>query len=99
MEADVENMLSKKLNRRRFIGLSSCALAGVAVGSQVKVLRALAMTGEVANVTAVTEKEVFTSCGMCVNKCGVIARVRDGVIYKLDPNPHFLKSRGMLCVV
>ncbi len=97
MEADVENMLSKKLNRRRFIGLSSCALAGVAVGSQVKVLRALAMTGEVANVTAVTEKEVFTSCGMCVNKCGVIARVRDGVIYKLDPNPHFLKSRGMLC--
>jgi thiosulfate reductase/polysulfide reductase chain A len=32
-----------------------------------------------------------------VNKCGVIARVRGGVIKKLDPNPHFIKSRGMLC--
>jgi thiosulfate reductase/polysulfide reductase chain A len=34
---------------------------------------------------------------MCVNKCGVIARVRNGVIHKLDPNPNFIKSRGMLC--
>jgi thiosulfate reductase/polysulfide reductase chain A len=34
---------------------------------------------------------------MCVNKCGVIARVRNGVIEKLDPNPNFIKSRAMLC--
>jgi thiosulfate reductase/polysulfide reductase chain A len=39
----------------------------------------------------------FTVCDMCFNKCSAIARVQDGVIQKLDPNPKFLKSRGMLC--
>ena len=91
-------LLEKKLSRRRFIGVSSCALAGVAVGSQVKVLRALAQDGKVGEVTTLPTKDVFTSCGMCVNKCGVIARVRNGVIHKLDPNPNFaVKSRAMLC--
>ncbi|AMV71220.1 molybdopterin-dependent oxidoreductase [Desulfuromonas carbonis] len=93
----MSSLFDKKLNRRRFLGLSSCALAGVAVGSQVKVLRALAETGQIAPPTAMVTKDVFTSCGMCVNKCGVIARVKDGVIHKLDPNPQFIKSRGMLC--
>lgn len=39
----------------------------------------------------------FSACDMCFNKCGLIARVEDGVVKKLDPNPKFLKSRGMLC--
>jgi len=34
---------------------------------------------------------------MCFNRCGLIARVEQGVITKLDPNPRFTKSRGMLC--
>ena len=93
----MSSLFDKKLNRRRFLGLSSCALAGVAVGSQVKVLRALAETGQITPPTGMATRDVFTSCGMCVNKCGVIARVRDGVIHKLDPNPQFIKSRGMLC--
>ena len=80
------------------MGLSSCALATVAIGSQVKVLKALAMNGQVGELTNLPTHDVFTSCGMCVNKCGVIARVRNGVIQKLDPNPEFfVKSRGMLC--
>lgn len=87
----------KKLSRRRFLGLSSCALAAATVGSQVKVLKALARTGDVNGLAAGPGQDVFTSCGMCVNKCGVIARVRNGVIHKLDPNPNFIKSRGMLC--
>jgi thiosulfate reductase/polysulfide reductase chain A len=39
----------------------------------------------------------FSICDMCFNKCGLIARVEKGVVKKLDPNPKFLKSRGMLC--
>jgi thiosulfate reductase/polysulfide reductase chain A len=39
----------------------------------------------------------FSACDMCFNKCGLIARVEEGVVTKLDPNPKFLKSRGMLC--
>ncbi len=38
-----------------------------------------------------------TLCEMCVNKCAAIARVENGVVTKLDPNPIFPKSRNMLC--
>ena len=36
-------------------------------------------------------------CGMCVNKCAGFARVEEGKITKLNPNPYFPKSRNMLC--
>ncbi len=36
-------------------------------------------------------------CAMCVNKCAGFARVEDGVVKKLNPNPYFPKSRNMLC--
>ncbi len=42
-------------------------------------------------------KLIPTLCEMCVNKCAAIARVEDGVVTKLDPNPMFPKSRNMLC--
>ncbi len=42
-------------------------------------------------------KDVPFLCGMCVNKCAGFARVEDGVIKKLNPNPYFPKSRNMLC--
>jgi len=41
--------------------------------------------------------EVATLCEMCVNKCAAIARVEDGVVTKLNPNPMFPKSKNMLC--
>ncbi len=40
---------------------------------------------------------VPTLCEMCVNKCAALARVENGVVTKLDPNPYFPKSRNMLC--
>jgi thiosulfate reductase/polysulfide reductase chain A len=93
----VSRLIEKKVSRRRFLGLSSCALAAATVGSQVKVLRALAKTGDVGEVTTLPSKQVFTTCAMCVNLCGVIADVRNGVIHKLNPNPAYVKSRSMLC--
>jgi len=93
----VSRLIDKKLSRRRFLGLSTCTLATAVVGSQVKVLRALASSGDITAPVAGDEKNIFTTCGMCVNKCGVIARVKNGVIEKLDPNPNFIKSRAMLC--
>jgi len=41
--------------------------------------------------------EIATLCEMCVNKCAAIARVEDGVVTKLNPNPMFPKSKNMLC--
>lgn len=93
----MSSLMKKSLTRRRFLGFSSCTLAAAVVGSQTKVLRALAESGSISDPQTLASKDIFTSCGMCVNKCGVIARVRDGVIEKLDPNPNFIKSRAMLC--
>ncbi len=36
-------------------------------------------------------------CGICVNKCAGFARVEEGIVTKLNPNPYFPKSRNMLC--
>ncbi len=41
--------------------------------------------------------EVATLCEMCVNKCAALARVEDGIVTKLNPNPLFPKSKNMLC--
>jgi len=42
-------------------------------------------------------KKIPTLCEMCVNKCAAIARVENGIVTKLDPNPMFPKSKNMLC--
>jgi thiosulfate reductase/polysulfide reductase chain A len=31
--------------------------------------------------------EVATLCEMCVNKCAAVARVENGIVTKLNPNP------------
>ncbi len=93
----MSRLLKSKLSRRRFLGVSSCALGAVALGSQFEVLQALAGPEGQGAPSPLPVRSVFTSCEMCVNKCAVIARVRNGAIHKLDPNPAFLRSRGMLC--
>ncbi|HIQ27368.1 MAG TPA: thiosulfate reductase [Sulfurovum sp.] len=41
--------------------------------------------------------KIATVCEMCVNKCTAWAKVEDGIVKKLDPNPLFPKSKNMLC--
>lgn len=93
----MSHLLNRKLNRRRFLGVSTCALGAAALSTQFDVLLALAGSGREGDDSLIPERSVFTCCEMCVNKCAVIARIRNGAIHKLDPNPAFLRSRGMLC--
>ncbi len=44
-----------------------------------------------------SSQEIPTLCEMCVNKCAAIAKVENGIVTKLDPNPRFPKSKNMLC--
>ena len=86
------------ISRRGFMKLSAAtaATAAAAVSANpARVLHALvnAETGTANDQT----RSIFSACDMCFNKCGLIARVQDGVLKKLDPNPHSMKSRGMLC--
>ncbi len=82
------------MTRRQMLKLSAAASAAAMIGPATGLFsgRAAAAPGQAGAV-----KSVFSACDMCFNKCGLIARVQQGVVTKLDPNPRYLKSRGMLC--
>lgn len=83
-----------EISRRRFLqGSVALTIVGASSG-------ALAVGGSSGNKTKSEvsgERMVPTVCEMCVNKCAAIAKVKDGRVIKLDPNPLFPKSRNMLC--
>jgi len=93
-----------EVSRRRF--LQGSVAMSVVGGTTISATNLLAGHGEhesersneVTTKTGTGEaQEVATLCEMCVNKCAAIARVEDGVVTKLNPNPLFPKSRNMLC--
>jgi len=87
-------MTSKQfvVSRRGFLKLGVATAAAAAAGGALTARPASAKGGLKPGF-----ESKFTVCDMCFNKCSAIARVSDGVVQKLDPNPKFLKSRGMLC--
>ncbi|NIQ92490.1 MAG: molybdopterin-dependent oxidoreductase [Deltaproteobacteria bacterium] len=87
--------LDTAISRRSFLKWTGAATAATAVGARTPVLHALVPSEE--NTASGRVEQHFSVCDMCLNKCGLVARVEDGVVTKLDPNPKFLKSRGMLC--
>lgn len=89
---------NKTLSRRGFLK-ASLAAAAFGAGSQGRVFNALTPQAQAAGSKPDPGRmeSKFTVCDMCFNRCGMIARVQDGLVKKLDPNPKFLKSRGMVC--
>ncbi|MEN8244430.1 MAG: molybdopterin-dependent oxidoreductase [Thermodesulfobacteriota bacterium] len=83
------------ISRRGFMKLSAATAAAAVSTNPTRVLHALVKADAVAANDQT--RSIFSACDMCFNKCGLIARVEDGVLKKLDPNPYSLKSRGMLC--
>jgi thiosulfate reductase / polysulfide reductase chain A len=91
------NESKRTLSRREFLKVTGAAGAAAAIGGNTKVLKGLVRNAEAAKAPAPAWESKFSVCDMCFNKCGLIARVESGRVVKLDPNPKFLKSRGMLC--
>lgn len=87
--------IAPPLSRRSFLKWSGAATAAAAVGGRSPVIHALAPTDKKKGPGVITRH--FSVCDMCLNRCGLVARVEDGIVTKLDPNPKFRKSRGMLC--
>ncbi len=86
--------LNPKITRRTFFKAAGLIAAGAAGSGLAGGVR---KNARAAQVKAPQWESKFSVCDMCFNRCGCIARVQDGVVVKLDPNPKFLKSRGMLC--
>jgi thiosulfate reductase/polysulfide reductase chain A len=87
--------IDKPISRRNFLKWTGAATAASVTTAQTPVLHALVPDKKDGAPTNIENR--FSVCDMCLNKCGLIARVEDGLVTKLDPNPKFLKSRGMLC--
>ncbi|MBZ0287982.1 MAG: molybdopterin-dependent oxidoreductase, partial [Anaerolineae bacterium] len=87
------------LSRRQF--LKGAALAGT--GAVLAKAGIFDLTPAMAQSTAhflpgpTADYQVYTTCEMCVWRCGVTAKVRNGVIEKLDGNPNHPHSLGNLC--
>jgi thiosulfate reductase/polysulfide reductase chain A len=93
-----------EVSRRRFLqgSVAMTVVGGVGVGTTQLFSsehgEGHGMPESVTTKTGTGEaKFVPTLCEMCVNKCAAIARVEDGVVTKLNPNPMFPKSKNMLC--
>ncbi|MDQ7066592.1 MAG: molybdopterin-dependent oxidoreductase [Sulfurimonas sp.] len=79
-----------EISRRRFLQ-GSVALS-VLGGSASVAPTLFAKTTKISD-----DRVVATVCEMCVNKCTALAKVENGILRKLDPNPLFPKSKNMLC--
>lgn len=92
-----------EMSRRKFLqGTVAMSVAGGTAISATNLFASSDVHEKKLTITTKTGaakevKNIPTLCEMCVNKCAAIARVEDGVVTKLDPNPMFPKSKNMLC--
>jgi thiosulfate reductase/polysulfide reductase chain A len=97
-----------EISRRKFLqGSVSMTVVGAGVATTSGLIashgehKSSSAPGMPSSITTKTGKgkaiEVPTLCEICVNKCAALARVEDGIVTKLNPNPLFPKSKNMLC--
>ncbi|MBE3071653.1 MAG: molybdopterin-dependent oxidoreductase [Acidobacteria bacterium] len=81
-------------SRRRFLKISG-ATAGLAASATAAGTLAR-QAGAVAD-SAAGLRRIPTFCDICFWKCGAIATVKDGELWKIEGNPEDPLSRGRLC--
>jgi thiosulfate reductase/polysulfide reductase chain A len=89
--------MSGTLSRRSFLKLGAVSAGALVVGQFVPPAVAQAAT----NAGLLNTKGngyIPSMCEMCVWRCGLIAKVRNGRVVKLDGNPDHPHSKGHLCV-
>ena len=88
--------MAKTLSRRDFLRLGAAGAAVVAAGQFVppQVAQAARAAG---HLNAQGDGYIPSMCEMCVWRCGLIAKVKDGRVVKLEGNPEHPHSRGKLC--
>ncbi|MDA9983126.1 twin-arginine translocation signal domain-containing protein, partial [Gammaproteobacteria bacterium] len=103
-----KNPLNPSVTRRTFLKVSGALASGAAVTSPVftqsKAVAATSdptpgagvVTGEnLPNPIESQEDILYTVCQMCHSRCGVRAKVKDGILVKLDGNPYHPNNRDV----
>ncbi len=88
--------MTSTISRREFLKLGAATGAALVVGQFLppRVSHAARAAGY---LNAQGDGYVPSMCEMCVWRCGLIAKVKDGRVVKLDGNPDHPHSRGKLC--
>lgn len=88
--------MTKTFTRRDFLKLGGMATAALAAGSFLPPQVAKAAR-EAGLIDPNGDGYIPTMCEMCVWRCGVLAKVKDGKVVKLEGNPEHPHSQGKLC--
>jgi thiosulfate reductase/polysulfide reductase chain A len=90
--------MSQQVSRRQFIKISASLLAAAGLGSALFASGGLqAAVSEPSGLGSTGGlRTVPTFCDICFWKCGAIASVRDGKLWKLEGNPLEPLCRGRL---
>ena len=85
------------LSRRKFLKISSAAAGIVAAGAAAVKARGPISSGSVPETGTTGVRTVPTFCDICFWKCGAIAYVEEGKLWKVEGNPLDPLSNGRLC--
>lgn len=85
-------ILDPEMDRRRFLLISGTLAAGAAIGNLMKPASASAAVAgrslpDPTQLDAGVEV-IMSVCQQCHGRCGIMARVKDGVLLKIDGNPY-----------
>jgi thiosulfate reductase/polysulfide reductase chain A len=83
-----------QLSRRRFLEISAATFGAAAVATQWEPMLRMAHAAPAASGGVTT---IPTFCEMCFWRCGGIAHIRDGKLWKFVGNPLDPQSHGRLC--
>ena len=88
--------MSNSLTRRDFLKIGAASAAAIAVGTMLppKVAQAAKEAGL---INGEGNGYITSMCEMCVWRCGLIAKIKEGRVVKLEGNPEHPHSRGNLC--
>ena len=90
--------MPERVSRRSFIKLIAATGAGVTIpGCQPEVRKLIPYVIPDENVIPGVPSFYATRCGECPAGCGIVARVREGRVIKLEGNPLDPISQGGLC--
>jgi len=85
------------LTRRDFFKVSALGLGALAAG-RVDFAHPLPPSADVSGpIRHPTPESVATTCAQCMNQCGLVARLENGIVVKLDGNPDHPSNQGRMC--
>lgn len=85
--------MSLKFSRRTFLKAAGAATAGITAAATVP--QKFLSWAEEAEVKEM--KQIPTFCELCFWNCGLVAKVENSKVVKIDGNPLSLRGRGRLC--